>query len=86
MIRLSLSKPLIATPHPHWPSNFVGTFPIPEYRFPCYSMFYPLDCDLSLLFNRQGSPGGRPLIVLPEDVLHVIVNLCHWIRNFPFQQ
>ena len=26
----------------------------------------------------MSSPDGGLLMVLPEDVLHTIVNLCHW--------
>ena len=56
--------------------------PIATHSRPDLCVLHFFDCDFSLPLSPQARQMIGLPVVLPEDVLHVIVNLCHWIRDF----
>ena len=72
VIQLPLWTPLITTPHSLRPSVFLLPSQNPLTAF--HSLVISVNRDLSLPFSVQACQVVRLLIVLSENVLHVIVD------------
>ena len=78
---LSLSTPLMTTPHPLLPFFFC---PEVFYRRPCFSITASVNSNFPLSLCPQVGPVISFLIVFPEKVFHVIANLRSGIGDFLF--
>ena len=82
--RLSMSAPLITTPHPLLPLSFGAAIPESFHRLPCFSIVASVNNNFPLSFSPPSWPSALLPDCVPENMFDTVVNLRDRVGYLPF--